>query len=184
MPNNRLEIAAPFRRFDLVFHHRCRRMASISTENPGLPSDAVAGIVGQSVRSSILTRRHQGVEAVVCFALVLAQIVPLSTDGDEPAPTGFPEPRFWSSSHFTNPPATSWETSQRAERFAVGLGWLLIRGLFVLCFQERFCTRFCIILWANRRKSSIPDKIRTCNLRLRRPTLYPVELRGLILLIK
>ena len=27
--------------------------------------------------------------------------------------------------------------------------------------------------------NSIPDRIRTCNLRLRRPTLYPVELRGL-----
>src|SRR5262249_8793296 len=26
--------------------------------------------------------------------------------------------------------------------------------------------------------STIPDRIRTCNLRLRRPTLYPVELRG------
>ena len=28
------------------------------------------------------------------------------------------------------------------------------------------------------RKNGIPDKIRTCNLRLRRPTLYPIELRG------
>ena len=28
------------------------------------------------------------------------------------------------------------------------------------------------------RKSSIPERIRTSNLRLRRPTLYPVELRG------
>src|SRR5262249_3862993 len=27
--------------------------------------------------------------------------------------------------------------------------------------------------------SSIPDRSRTCNLRLRRPTLYPIELRGL-----
>src|SRR5262245_29727756 len=25
---------------------------------------------------------------------------------------------------------------------------------------------------------SIPDRIRTCNLRLRRPTFYPIELRG------
>ncbi len=25
---------------------------------------------------------------------------------------------------------------------------------------------------------NIPDRIRTCNLRLRRPTLYPIELRG------
>ena len=29
-------------------------------------------------------------------------------------------------------------------------------------------------------KRSIPDKARTCNLRLRRPTLYPIELRGLV----
>jgi hypothetical protein len=28
------------------------------------------------------------------------------------------------------------------------------------------------------RFSSIPDRSRTCNLRLRRPTLYPIELRG------
>jgi integrase len=27
-------------------------------------------------------------------------------------------------------------------------------------------------------EASIPDRIRTCNLRLRRPTLYPIELRG------
>lgn len=31
---------------------------------------------------------------------------------------------------------------------------------------------------ANRRKSNIPGRIRTCNLRLRRPTFYPIELRG------
>jgi hypothetical protein len=29
---------------------------------------------------------------------------------------------------------------------------------------------------------NMPDRIRTCNLRLRRPTLYPVELRGRVLL--
>src|SRR5439155_17741014 len=27
-------------------------------------------------------------------------------------------------------------------------------------------------------RASIPDRSRTCNLRLRRPTLYPIELRG------
>ncbi len=29
-------------------------------------------------------------------------------------------------------------------------------------------------------KENIPGRIRTCNLRLRRPTLYPIELRGRI----
>ena len=29
------------------------------------------------------------------------------------------------------------------------------------------------------RTTNIPDRTRTCNLRLRRPTLYPIELRGL-----
>ena len=28
------------------------------------------------------------------------------------------------------------------------------------------------------KKKNIPDRIRTCNLRLRRPTLYPIGLRG------
>ncbi len=27
-------------------------------------------------------------------------------------------------------------------------------------------------------ETCIPDRTRTCNLRLRRPTLYPIELRG------
>src|SRR5688572_8001045 len=30
----------------------------------------------------------------------------------------------------------------------------------------------------NKRMTSIPDRARTCNLRLRRPTLYPIGLRG------
>src|SRR5262249_13073837 len=30
-------------------------------------------------------------------------------------------------------------------------------------------------------RPSIPDRSRTCNLRLRRPTLYPIELRGRLL---
>src|SRR6476469_2828071 len=30
------------------------------------------------------------------------------------------------------------------------------------------------------RSNGIPDRSRTCNLRLRRPTLYPIELRGRI----
>ena len=45
-----------------------------------------------------------------------------------------------------------------------------------------YCTIYCIPLSASRRKSlsclNIPDRSRTCNLRLRRPTLYPIELRG------
>ena len=51
-------------------------------------------------------------------------------------------------------------------------------GIFIPCIIP------CIRSDVNRRKSlrrlSIPDWARTSSLRLRRPTLYPIELRGLI----
>ena len=43
-----------------------------------------------------------------------------------------------------------------------------VRGPFSARFHTVFCTRFCISRQANRRKSSIPGRVRTCNLRLRR----------------
>lgn len=46
----------------------------------------------------------------------------------------------------------------------------------IIAVGGKLCTRFCTREWSNRRKSSTPKRIRTSNLRFRRPMLYPVEL--------
>ena len=51
--------------------------------------------------------------------------------------------------------------------------------VFLRQANRAFWRVYGVLTISNRRKSSIPGRIRTCNLRLRRPTLYPIELRGL-----
>ena len=65
----------------------------------------------------------------------------------------------------------------------VGIGMVTHPRPLLTSPWERFCTRFCIRLSANRRKSSTPGRIRTCNPRFRSATMlcgYPtVDLQTL-----
>ena len=61
---------------------------------------------------------------------------------------------------------------EATERFASGP---VCRRAGSLSFSYNFSDRS----QRNRRKSSTPDRIRTCNPRFRRPMLYPIELRAL-----
>lgn len=45
-------------------------------------------------------------------------------------------------------------------------------------FERAPLATMCELVLACAMYSTIPDRSRTCNLRLRRPTLYPVELRA------
>jgi hypothetical protein len=45
-------------------------------------------------------------------------------------------------------------------------------------FEAEFCAEFCATLNFDRRKSNTPGGIRTHNLRLRRPTRYPIVPRA------
>ncbi len=66
--------------------------------------------------------------------------------------------------HFESPAVAEGEAEGREEDSAEDAD---LTGLSNACHEESLTD------------SSIPGRIRTCNLRLRRPTLYPIELRGL-----
>ena len=118
-------------------------------------------------------------------APTLDEFVLLATEGNHP-PVGLsPVPRFpRDTCHTTTLRSISSEKQAHTEGLterSLEASRLLQRseGILIPCIIQ--CTAE-IIKPQNRRKSlsalNIPDWIRTSNLRLRRPTLYPVELRG------
>ena len=58
------------------------------------------------------------------------------------------------------------------DSFAPGCCLLMLKAVSVLHMLRQDCWIFCV-MWV-----SAPDTTRTCYLRLRRPSLYPAELRG------
>ncbi len=119
--------------------------------------DGLSRIIGSV--AGRLGRGHQLVVLLESLVLIRAEVDLLSADFDVPATVGL-----------------AVEGPRESVAFANLQVGRVQKARMRLTHAVSSLTFFSDILESNRRKSSTPQRIRTSNLRFRRPMLYPVEL--------